>query len=134
METAIKQTVLIIDDDESESIITARLLSKIAPALGTKTVFSGETGLAFLRSGGPLPAMVLLDLKMPGLSGIDVLRQIRADERLKDLPVVIVTNSTLEADRQKSIEAGADHYLHKDFNIEYFSRDIKYLVERWLKI
>jgi DNA-binding response OmpR family regulator len=128
----LKQTVLIIDDDESEGLITRRVLSKIAPALGADTALSGETGLGLLRGGNPLPAMILLDLKMPGLSGIDALRQIRADDRLRHLPVIIVTNSTLESDRQKAIEAGADDYLHKDFNIEHFRKNIEYLLKRFV--
>jgi DNA-binding response OmpR family regulator len=114
-------------------MITRRILSKLAPALRTETALSGETGMTLLRSERPLPSMVLLDLKMPGLSGIDVLRQIRADDSLRHLPVIVVTNSTLEADRKKSLEAGADDYLHKDFNLEHFRRDIKQLLDRWLQ-
>lgn len=132
MEITTKQTVLIIDDDQNEVMITKIVLSEIDPEIGVDAAFSGESGLALLRSGKPLPVLILLDLKMPRLSGIDVLHHIRADERLKHLPVIIVTNSALEADRQKSIEAGADAYLHKAFDIEHFSGDIKSLLQRYL--
>jgi|SRR5208283_4522060 len=132
MEITTKQTVLIIDDDQSEVMLTKMVLSEIEPEIGVDAAYSGEDGLALLRSGRPLPALTLLDLKIPRLSGIDVLHLIRADERLKHLPVIIVTNSKLESDRQKSIEAGADDYLHKAFDIEFFSRDIKSLLQRYL--
>ena len=60
----------------------------------------GEEALKHLRGGVTLPALILLDLKMPGMSGFDVLREIRADERLKPVPVIVVTSSSLESDRQ----------------------------------
>ena len=132
MVIATKQTVLLIDDDQAEVLIAKRVLSKIAPEIGVDTAFNGEDGLALLRCGRPLPALVLLDLKIPGLNGIDVLRRIRADENLKHLPVVIVTNSTLESDRQESLAAGADGYLHKAFDIKRFGRDIETLLWRYL--
>jgi DNA-binding response OmpR family regulator len=127
-----KQTILLIDDDQAEVMIAKRVLSKIAPELGIDASFSGEAGLALLRSGRPLPELVLLDLKMPGLSGLGVLRQIRGDEHLKHLPVIIVTNSTLESDRQESLAAGASDYLHKAFDITRFSSDIEALLRRYL--
>lgn len=133
METITKQSVLIIDDDQAEVIITRRAISKIAPELGTEVAYTGADGLALLRSGNPLPVLILLDLKMPGLSGIDVLRQIRADERLKKLPVIVVTNSSLESDRQESREAGADNYLRKSFDIDLFTRNIKALLSQYVK-
>lgn len=118
--------------DQCEVMITKRVLSKIAPDLGVDAAISGKDSLALLRSGRPLPVLILLDLKIPGLSGIDVLRQIRADAHLKHLPVIIVTSSTLESDRQESIAAGADGYLHKAFDIKRFSSDIESFLKRYL--
>jgi CheY-like chemotaxis protein len=131
MENAIKQTVLIIDNDRDEVMITRMALSKVAPEIGVIAAFSGEAGLAILRSGPPLLLLILLDLKMPGLDGIEVLRQIRSDDSLKHLPVIIVTNSTLESDRQKSIEAGASRYLHKAFDIDQYIREVKALIDQY---
>jgi DNA-binding response OmpR family regulator len=132
MDITTKQTVLIIDDDQNEVMLTKMVISEINPEIGMDVAFSGEAGLTLLRSGRPLPELILLDLKMRRLSGIDVLHHIRLDDRLKHLPVIIVTNSALESDKQKSIEAGADDYLHKAFDIERFSGDIKSLLERYL--
>lgn len=128
-----KQTLLIIDDDSNEVMITKRILSKIAPEIGMDVALSGDAGLALLRSGNPLPALILLDLKMPGVSGIDVLREIRADKRLKHLTVIVVTNSTLESDRQKSIDAGANLYIQKALDIDQYSKDINALLEHYLR-
>jgi CheY-like chemotaxis protein len=131
MENAIKQTVLIIDNDRDEVMITRMALSKAAPQIEVAAAFSGEAGLAILRGGTPLPLLILLDLKMPGLDGIEVLQQIRSDDRLKHLPVIIVTNSTLASDRQKSIEAGASCYLHKAFDIDQHIRDVKAVLDQY---
>lgn len=133
METTTERTILIIDDDQGEILLTKRVLSKIAPEIRMETALSGEAALALLKNDNPLPALIFLDLKMHGMSGIDILRSIRADARLKQLPVVILTSSLLESDRQESFAAGADDYLHKDFNIAHFSRDIGPLLQRNLK-
>ena len=77
--------------------------------------------------------MILLDLKMPGMNGFDTLRIIRADERLKHIPVIIVTSSSLEADEKEGYEAGADGFLHKAFDIDQFAGDIEDILKRWLK-
>jgi CheY-like chemotaxis protein len=92
----------------------------------------GEIALEFLQSGKALPALILLDLKMPGMGGFDTLRKIRADKLLKHIPTIIVTSSSLEADKQKGQEAGADGFLHKAFDIDRFERDLKSVLDRWM--
>lgn len=133
MKSKREKSVLIIDDDSTEVMIAKRVISKIDPELRTDEAFSGESGLALLRNGKHLPMMILLDLKMPGLSGIDVVLQIRSDKRLKNVPVIIMTNSTLESDKQESIEAGADKVLHKAASIDQFKKDITALLKQYLK-
>ncbi len=86
-----------------------------------------------LHEMSTLPALILIDLKMCGMSGIDTLRLIRADERLKNMRVVVVTNSTLESDRKAALSTGADAFLHKAFDMEEFNRDICALLGRWIK-
>jgi CheY-like chemotaxis protein len=126
-----QRTLLIIDDSEDEIRLTERILSRIFPAIKVESAMSGEEGLALLRSCRMLPVLTLLDLKMPGISGFETLRRIRADERLKNLPVVIVTNSNLESDRTKALAAGADVFLHKAFDVDRFSRDIQSLLQKF---
>ncbi len=131
--TTMTQTILIIDDSQDDVLITKRVLSRIRQDIRTEVAFSGEKGLALLRDGGALPSLILLDLKMPGMGGLEVLRVIRSDKRLKDIPVVVVTHSALESDVAASYNAGANGVLHKEFNIDQYCKDIESLLVRWLK-
>jgi CheY-like chemotaxis protein len=133
METAITHTILVIDDNPDDVEIARRILARMNRELKVETVQRGETALELLRSGTALPELILLDLKMPGMSGFETLRIIRADERLKHIPVIIVTSSSLEADKKEGYEAGADGFLHKAFDIDQFAGDIEDILKRWLK-
>jgi two-component system, response regulator len=125
-------TVLVVDDDPDDLEITRRALDKIGCGATCIMASRGEEALALLQGLAELPALILLDLKMPGMNGIDTLRQIRSDSRLKHIPVVIVTNSTLESDRRASLAAGANAFLHKAFDLEQYGRDIQGQLERWV--
>jgi len=126
-------TVLVVDDDPDDLEITRRALAKIGCGATCMSACRGEDALALLRGRAELPALILLDLKMPGMNGIDTLRNIRSDDRLKHIPVVIVTNSTLDSDRNAALSAGADGFVHKEFDMDQFGRDMKSLLDRWLK-
>jgi len=126
-------TVLIVDDDPDDIAITRRVLAKSGCDLTVNEAPCGEAALALLRSCAELPSLILMDLKMPGMSGIDTLRCLRSDERLKGVPVIIVTNSTLEADRTAALDAGADAFLHKAFSMNEYEREIRSQLERWIK-
>ncbi len=125
--------ILIIDDNESEALIAKRVLSRLAPCIRVEIIFSGKQGLEFLRSDKPIPALILLDLKMPGMGGIEFLRRLRADGGLNKLPVIVVTNSALEADQRESLETGANGFLRKAFDMDQFQSDIAAVLKRWLK-
>jgi CheY-like chemotaxis protein len=128
-----KQTVLIIDDDENDVLIAKRVLSKIDREIKTAVALNGAAGLEFLRSGIELPALILLDLKMPGMSGFDTLRQIRADDLLKSALVIVVTSSYLESDMTEAYASGADCFLYKTLDTDQFTRDLKLIVERRIR-
>ncbi len=125
-------TILIIDDNLDDVEIAKRILARMDRKWDLETAPRGEVALELLHSGTDLPSLILLDLKMPGMSGFDVLQKIRADERMKHIPVILVTSSSLEADEKKGYEAGADAFLHKAFDIDRFSKDMKSLMERFL--
>jgi CheY-like chemotaxis protein len=127
-----EQKLLIIDDDENDVLITKSILSGIGQGIRIETASSGEEGFARLREGNALPALVLLDVKMPGMSGIDVLRKIRDDKRLDRVPVVIVTHSILEKDLVASYKSGANSILLKTVDTDQFRRCIINLIERWM--
>jgi CheY-like chemotaxis protein len=126
-------TVLVVDDDPDDLEITRRALAKIGCGVTCMSACRGEEALALLRGCAELPSLTLLDLKMPGMNGIDTLREIRSDDRLKRIPVIIVTNSTLESDRKAALAAGANAFLHKAFNLDEYRRDIQGQLERWVK-
>ena len=125
-------TILIIDDNLDDVEIAKRILARMGRKWDLETAPRGEVALELLHSGTDLPSLILLDLKMPGMSGFDVLHKIRADERMKHIPVILVTSSSLEADEKKGYEAGADAFLHKAFDIDRFSKDMKSLMDRFL--
>jgi len=128
-----QQTILIIDDSNDDVLITKRVLSKIRPEVRTEVASSGNAGLTLLRQARELPGLILLDLKMPGMSGFDTLRLIRTDAHMKNIPVVVVTSSTLEADKEQSYTSGANGFLHKAIDIDQFTKDIRHLLEHWLQ-
>lgn len=120
-----KRTVLIIDDSEDDILLTQMVLAKIGLEIRTESALSGGQGLALLGDGRPLPSLVLLDLKMPGMGGLDVLRAIRSNERLRGIPVIVVTHSDLESDRDSCYDAGANSFLHKSVDMDRFAVEIR---------
>ena len=125
--------ILIVDDNLDEVLITKKVLLGIGFDISVEPAPSGEAGLTMLKAEKALPFLIFLDLKMPGMGGINMLRVIRADERLKHLHVVVLTNSSLEADRVEALEAGADSFLHKAFDLDQFEKDLKAVLEGRLK-
>jgi len=127
-------TILIIDDNPDDIEITKIVLAELGRQEEVAAMLHGRGALEYLRKGygNGLPSLILLDLKMPGLSGIDTLRQIRADEQLKHIPVVIVTSSSLMADEKEAYDAGADNFLNKAFNIDLFSSNLNVILRRYL--
>ena len=128
-----ENTILIVDDNPDDIEITRVVLEAADRREKLEAARSGEAALQRLRSGGDLPALILLDLKTPGMNGIETLRQIRIDERLKSIPAIMVTASSSGADEKNAYEAGADGFLYKAFDLDEFGRNLNSLLERFLK-
>ncbi len=124
--------ILIVDDNTEASELTQMALSMIDRNISTERVFSGEQALEFLRTTPDLPAMILTDLKMPGIGGIETLRRIRADERLKHIPVVMTTFWTFESDIKEAYRAGVSGFVNKEFSLEEFSKNLEQHVKKWM--
>ncbi|MEJ2696183.1 MAG: response regulator [Candidatus Sulfobium sp.] len=124
--------ILIIDDSQDDVLIAERVISRLKRGVRTEVARSGEEGLALLAGEETLPALILLDIKMPGMDGVEVLRRIRGNLRLGDIPVIIVTHSALDSDVDACCEAGANAVLHKAFDIDRFGKEIEAVLERWL--
>lgn len=106
---AISKTVLVVDDEPD----TAEMIAEMMRLSGYKALksFGGTQALSIITR--EKPAAVLLDLMMPDISGLDVLRFMRRDPRLADIPVIIVSAKTMPEDIKTGIEAGANVYLTK---------------------
>ena len=121
--------VLVVDDEigPRESL---RMILK-----PNYNVFTAEDGHAALQMLGKAEMDVItLDLKMPGMSGVEVLRQIRSSERLRRIPVVVITSSSLDTDMREALNAGADAFAHKAFDMVRFNREIHMLLTEWLHV
>ncbi len=126
------QTVMVVDDNAGDIEITKLVFDELGRKENIIIARHGKEALRMLEQEKDAPALVLLDLKLPGMSGLDVLRELRSESNLKHIPVVIVTSSVLESDEKESYEAGADAFLHKDFDITTFSSKLNTLLERYL--
>ena len=124
--------IFIVDDSPTDIELTTIALEATGREIVVRFATDGKSALAMLRNGLRVPALILLDLKMPGMDGIEVLREIRADDRLRDIPVVVVTSSALESDRADAFAAGASGYIQKPLALDQFGKDLESVVQRWL--
>jgi two-component system response regulator len=136
------KVILLIEDNESDELLTVRALSKANLANQIVVTRDGEEALAYLFGTGAyagrdvkaLPTVALLDLNLPKIGGLDVLRRIRADERTKYLPVVVLTSSGEEKDRIQSYDLGANAYVRKPVDFGEFAEAAKTLGLFWLLV
>lgn len=134
------KTLLLVEDNTQDELLTLRALKKANVANRIDVVRDGQQALDFLfrenafadRAGPDLPAVVLLDIGLPRLSGLEVLERLRADERTKLLPVVILTSSDEERDRLKSYEIGANSFVKKPVDFAEFAEVVARLGVYWL--
>jgi two-component system response regulator len=119
-----KNPILLVEDDNDDVVLALRALKKGNILNEVVVVRDGVEALDYLfatgtyvgKDAGPLPAVVLLDLKMPRIDGMKVLRAIRADKRTRNLPVIILTSSNFEQDISDGVKLGADQYIQKPIN------------------
>ncbi|MCE9588398.1 MAG: response regulator [Verrucomicrobia bacterium] len=132
--------ILIVEDNPNDALLTIRSLKEHNLANNIVHVRDGQEALDYLFAEGGysdrdplnLPKAILLDLKLPKLDGLQVLARIRGDERMKCVPVVILTSSQEEGDLVKSYKLGANSYIVKPVEFESFSAAIKQLGFYWL--
>jgi len=133
--------VLLVEDNPNDAELAIRQLKKHHLANNLFHVEDGEAALDFLFATGPftgkqdtlsLPKVVLMDIQMPKLNGIDVLRKMKSDDRTKRIPVVILTSSNQDPDINTCYELGASSYIVKPVDFERFSTAIRDLGFYWL--
>jgi CheY-like chemotaxis protein len=141
MEVQMKdKMILLVEDNPDDEALTVRALNKNKIANNLAVARDGVEALDFLFCTGPysdrnpneMPEVVLLDLKLPKVGGLEVLRQIRADERTRMLPVVVLTSSKEEQDLVKSYSLGANSYIRKPVDFSQFVEAIHQLGMYWL--
>jgi CheY-like chemotaxis protein len=134
------KTILLVEDNPSDIELTKRALTKANVANELVVVEDGQEALDYLFGTGkyvgrdvlPSLALVLLDLKLPKVAGLEVLKRIRANERTKRLPVVILTSSQEERDIAMGYDLGANSYIRKPIDFFQFAEAIKTLGLYWL--
>ena len=133
--------LLMIEDNVNDAEMAIRELKKHKLANNLFHAKDGEEALDFLFSTGKykginnlniLPKLILLDIQMPKINGIEVLQKIKQDEQTKKIPVVILTSSKEDPDIQKCYSLGANGYIVKPVNFEGFAAAIKNLGFYWL--
>jgi CheY-like chemotaxis protein len=132
--------VLHVDDDPSDALLLKQACRRAEVSFRLKGVGDGESALAYLSGTGsfdnrdeyPLPTLVLLDLKMPRMTGFDVLSWMRSHPMFKTLPVVIFTASNQEGDIRRAYDMGANSYLVKPVGIHTLIEILKIIDSYWL--
>lgn len=132
--------ILLIEDNPRDEKLTLRAFAKnnisneiVVARDGVEAVdYLFGTGIHEGRDTSVLPQVILLDLKLPKLNGLDVLRKIRSDPRMQILPVVILTSSDEEQDLWESYRLGANSYIRKPVDFEQFVEAVRQLGLYWL--
>jgi two-component system response regulator len=136
----IKRNILLVEDNPDDVALTLRALNKNNIANEVIIAKDGIEALDYLfgegtyagRDANRVPAVILLDLKLPRIDGLEVLERLRKDERTKFAPVVVLTSSKEEQDLVRSYKLGANSYIRKPVDFLQFSEAVRQLGLYWL--
>jgi two-component system response regulator len=134
------KVILLVEDNPDDELLTLRALRKNGVTGEVVVARDGVEALDYLfgtgahagRDTSVMPQLILLDLKLPKIDGFEVLRRLRADERTRLLPVVILTSSSEQQDMLEGYGLGANSYVRKPVNFEQFVRAVEQLKLYWL--
>ena len=140
MNVANDKIILLVEDNPDDEALTLRALAKNNIKNAVLVVRDGAEALDYLHAGGKytgrdateLPQVVLLDLKLPKIDGLEVLRRLRADPRTKPIPIVVLTSSKEEQDVIRSYDLGANSYVRKPVDFTQFAEGVRQLGLYWL--
>ena len=116
-----KESVLIVDDNE----MNVKLLRWVLEKNGYEVHTAGDAKSARATIRAVRPCLVLMDIQLPDIDGLQLTREFKADPDLRDIPVVAVTSYAMKGDRQKSLDAGCDGYITKPIDTRQFPLDIQ---------
>ncbi len=131
--------VLLVEDDPGDVELMTEVMSKARLKIKMNAVSDGVKALAYLRREGEYadstrPDLILLDLNMPGKDGREVLREIKNEESLRSIPVVILTTSDADEDVVKTYTLGASCYVTKPVGLEQFAKVVESLEDFWFTV
>ena len=129
-------TLMLVEDNPDDVELTLRVLKRHHPSVQVRVAQDGVEAVDQLHGPAatqtPLPALVLMDLNMPRMGGLEALRRIRAEARTRLLPVVVLTTSGQETDIHASYAAGANSFVRKSVAFEAFEDTVRMLGHYWL--
>jgi CheY-like chemotaxis protein len=134
------KSILLVEDNPQDEMLTLRALRKANLANRIDVVRDGQQALDYLfragefasRDGPELPTVILLDIGLPRLSGLEVLQQVRANSVTALVPIVILTSSDEEIDRFRSYQSGANSFVRKPVDFTEFAETVARLGVYWL--
>jgi CheY-like chemotaxis protein len=135
------QGILIVEDNPQDEMLILRVLRKAQVAQWIDVVRDGQQALDYLFAEGEFasrpqpgaPAVIMLDINLPRLSGLEALERLRTDARTRWLPVVIFTSSDDEGDRLRSYQRGANSFVRKPVRFEEFTETVTRIGHYWLE-
>ena len=142
LQSSKSRTILLVEDNPTDELLTIRALKETSKTVEIIVAHNGAEALDFIFGTGTyagrdikqLPSLILLDLKLPKINGLDVLKKIRGDERVNLVPVVVLTSSKEEHDMIESYKLGANSYIHKRVNYEEFTEVAEQLGLYWFRL
>lgn len=115
-----KRPILLVEDDQVDVLTTRRALKEIHVTNPLVVCENGEEGLAWLRDNAEVPCLVLLDLNMPVMNGIEFLEHVKRDARLRRIPTVVLTTSEEQEDKVRTFDLGIAGYMAKSVDYRRF--------------
>jgi two-component system response regulator len=128
------RAILLVEDNPDDERLTIRALRRSNITNEIVVAHNGEEALRLLATLDPLPCVVLLDLKLPKIDGLEVLRQIRGSDRTRLLAVVVLTSSSEDRDIVESYSLGANSYVRKPVEFDQFNEAVRQLGLYWALI
>jgi chemotaxis family two-component system response regulator Rcp1 len=126
--------ILLVEDNEGDIFLTKEVLKEAKIKNQVTVAMDGEEALHMLRSGSVLPDMILLDINLPKIDGLEVLTAIKNDEQLKMIPVIMLTTSSAKKDIEFSYKNYANCFITKPVDLESFMEVVRTIESFWISI